>query len=213
MKNNPYLQSKLMWNDLYGDIEDKLRFSRIIIVLLSILLTITLIAIIVLSLQSKIRPIPFIIHGNEVLLSIDKYNDFNSIKPKLSLLLLRNFVQNARTVTVDKLLAREYQIAAFSFTQDMATQNLRDFYQQQNNDKPLSKTIKITSILKKSPYSVTVRWNEYTYAGENSNKFIKNSFIANLHFIFGKISNNNTILRYNPFGFYIDRFDWSKEKI
>jgi type IV secretion system protein TrbF len=212
-KKNPYLQSKAMWNDLYGSVQSRLENAHRIIFILSSVIAIAIIGFIIVASQTKVKSVPFIIHGNEVLTADNaSFTESSHLKPALALYFIKNFIRDARTVSADGDINALHKIAAFSFATDSAIQTLKDFYLKNDPDQIANhfvKSVKITSVLRASPHTVDVRWQE-NWRNLNSGELVRSHrFIAEITYHYSDPAQNTTILRYNPLGLQIRYLSWS----
>src|SRR3990167_10091998 len=91
---NTYIESRTLWNDVYGNLQTKLENSYRVIFCLSLTIIISIVGLIIVACQPKIKPIPFVLHGNDVITLNDQQSAaFNDVKPKLSLVLVENFIR------------------------------------------------------------------------------------------------------------------------
>lgn len=207
--NNPYLQAKLLWHDLYGNMEQKLRYAQILNFVLLAMLAFTLIACLKLSLRSKYQPIPFIIHGNELLVAQEQPTINQTLKNKLALVLTQQFIQHARSYFAQNIVNKQQHIQAFAITHGSALTVLQNYIATQQNNAQTN-TIHIQSIIRQAQQNLIVRWREEQ---RNLNGEIqqKHHYIAHLHYVFATKPDNEELLKYNPLNFYIDNLAWSEE--
>ena len=71
IKDNPYLQSRVLWNDVYSETQKALYLSRGFNLLLVIGILLSIAGMVYLANQRAIKPYPFIIHGEHVLTICD----------------------------------------------------------------------------------------------------------------------------------------------
>ncbi|OGT50852.1 MAG: hypothetical protein A3F17_09300 [Gammaproteobacteria bacterium RIFCSPHIGHO2_12_FULL_41_15] len=207
--DNPYLQSKVLWNDLYGSVEEKLRFSYRIIIALSVTLLACTMGLIVVATQSRVQPYVTVVHGNE-LLTLHNFNQpgLNEFKPKLALLLAREFIQKARNISADPKVNQQNFIAALSMTSNGATHVLKDYHQSMTTH---LKQITITSLILQSKKALHLRWQEITRDAKTGDVLSTENYSAELTFEFTKASTNPLIAEQNPLGFYITSLAWSQD--
>lgn len=212
---NPYLQSKLLWNDVYGDLQTKLENSYRIIFTLSIVIVIAIVGFVVVAGETKIKPLPFVIHGNDIItLNSQNKASFNNIKPKLSVMMTRNFIRHARSVSTDSTVNDSNRIATLSFVTGAASKTIKAFYEKHNANQLAATVIKhveITSILRASDHTLNVRWRENTRSARTGDLIKSEPYIAQITYQFGKPSQNPIIVQHNPLGFQIMQFSWSRD--
>ena len=131
LPHNPYLQSKVLWNDLYGSLQVKLENSYRIIFILSLVIVLALIGFIIVAGESKVIPYVTVIHGNEVLtLDRSRPQELKTWQPKLAGFFARNFIQYARSVSADAEVNAQNKVAAFALASGATTERLKTFYRQ-----------------------------------------------------------------------------------
>lgn len=215
LQKNPYLQSRALWNDLYGSLQVKLENSYRMLLILSIVLAMAIIGLIVIAGETKIKPMPFIVHGDEVItLNGDQRGNFAALKNSLALFFLKQFIRNARSVSSDGVVNASHKIAAFSLVTDSAAALLKAYYEKEDSDtlaQTVIKTVQLTSVLRESAHTVEVRWLE-TSRNVNSGELIKRGhYIAQLRYQYGEPSSNAMIARHNPIGLEITHLSWSAD--
>ena len=213
LANNPYLQSRALWNDMYGSIQTKLENSYRVIFILSLVILSAIIGLVVIAGETKIKPMPFIVHGNEVLTVANANTaEFQSLKPTLAAYFIKKFIRNARTVSADGQVNANNKIAALSFVTGEATQVLKEFYEGNNPNTIAQQQVKniiITSVLKKSANTMDVRWHEDSRNVHSGERLQSQDYIAQLNYHYQTPSQNEIILRHNPLGLAITHLAWS----
>lgn len=216
LSKNPYLQSKALWNDMYGDLEHRYRKNQLIIIILTAVIALAMIGLIIVAGEIKVKSVPFVIHGNELITITDEAkSDFQSIQPKMAIYFAKQFIHDARSVSVDADINIKHKIASFSLVTGAAMQILKDFYEK--NDPNIAalhqtKDIEITSILPQSARTLSIRWKENT-RDMHSGEIVKiENYIADISYQYTKPSDNETILKNNPLGFYITYFSWTLDQ-
>lgn len=211
---NPYLDSRILWNDVYGSLQIKLENSYRIIFYLSLTIALAIVGLIVMGTETKIKPIPFILHGNEVItLNNQNTTAFNDIKPKLSLLLVKDFIRHARNLSIDSAVNANNHISALSTVNGAAEKVLQDFFDAQKAEKNITKNISITNVLRETDHSFEIRWIEETRNSVTGEVINTNNYIAEITYTFESPSSNPIILEHNPLGFVISHLSWSEEKV
>ena len=210
------MQSRALWNDLYGSIQTKLENSYRVIFILSLVILSAIIGLVVIAGETKIKPMPFIVHGNEVLTVANANTaEFQSLKPTLAAYFIKQFIRNARTVSADGEANANNKIAALSFTTGEATHVLKEFYEENNPNvlaQQFVKNITITSALQNSAHTLDVRWRE-DWRNVRSGEIVQSQhYIAQLIYYYQAPSQNEIILRNNPLGLAITHLAWSLDQ-
>lgn len=215
-EKNPYLQSKALWNDMYGSLQIKLQNSYRVILILSFIIIFAFISLAVVAGEAKVKAIPFIIHGNEIVSSNSLMQVSNEkLKPQLSLFFAKEFMRNARTVSVDSVVNSRNKISALSFASGDALTVLKEYFEKNNANiiaKESVKNIHITSVLRQSSHTIDIRWQENWRSVRSGQLTQTKNYIAQLTYQYKTPSQNEIILKNNPFGFYISYLSWSDDK-
>jgi len=216
LPKNPYLQSRVLWNDMYGSLQVKLENSYRIILILSIVIGLAIIGFIIVAGESKVKPYVTVIHGDEVL-TLDQSTDreLQVLHPKLAPFFTKNFIRYVRNVSADGEVNAQNKIAAYALVAGAATERLKTFYQKNNPDtiaRHAVKTIQITSVLRVSAHTIEVRWKEAWHDVRSDKLRRTQRYIAQVTYQFQQPSQNQHILRINPLGFYITHLSWSEDQ-
>lgn len=213
---NTYLESRTLWNDVYGSLQTKLENSYRIIFCLSVVITIAMVGFVMIASNPKIKPMPFVLHGNDIITMSDQNAAaFNTLKPKLSLLLAQDFIRHARMISSDNTVNANNHIAALSVAQGAAAEALKNYFQTQNIDQ-LSKTttgnVQINSVLAESDHTLEIRWTEESRNTQSGDVINTTQYIADMTYAFDAPSSNPIILKNNPLGFVITHLSWSQDQ-
>ncbi len=207
--NNPYLQSKLLWNDLYGSVENKLKTSVKINFILAGLLALTIVGLIITAQKSFIKPYPFIIHGDAIITSPKEFQDKN-IKDNLAPYFVKQFLIYSRNQTLDNFANKDNIIRAMSLSTGAARKRTENsFYERQKSTENITE-INISSILKRSDNTFDIRWQE-TIRKNTGEKTGGENYLATITYQYGTPSKDELILKNNPLGFYVTQFVLTKE--
>ena len=208
---NPYLASKLLWNDLYGDVESKLVRAQQHIFVLCGLLVLTILSLTVIAMKSRVQPYVAVLHGNE-LLTLNQFDQpkLTTLKPKLAALMSREFIKDLRGVSLDARVNRDRFIRALSMSSGAATGVVKDYHQRKINN---IVHLQINSVILQSPQAMELRWLEVTRDSRTGDLLSRHHYAAELTFRFEKTSSNTLIAKHNPLGFYITSLAWSKDHV
>jgi len=213
---NAYLESRALWNDVYGSIQTKLENSYRIIFCLCIALIIAIIGLVIVASETKIKPMPFVLHGDDII-SLNEQNSasFNTMKPTLSLILAKDFIRHARAQSSDQTVNANIHIAALSTVTGAASKILQDFFQSENanpSSQQTTKNISITSVLRETKHAFEIRWSEETRNAQTGDVINTAQYIADITYTFDAPSSNPIILKNNPLGFVITHLSWSQDQ-
>ncbi|MCH9770695.1 MAG: type IV secretion system protein [Gammaproteobacteria bacterium] len=215
--NNPYLQSKALWNDVYGSVEIKLQNAYRIILILAVVIGIAIIGFVVVAGESKVQPVPFIVHGDEVItLTASQSTSVNRIKNQLAVFFAKQFIRASRTVSADGESNAAHEIAAVSMVKGEALKVLKQYYKINDPNTIGNRSvvdIGITSVISPAPHHLTIRWRQ-TYRDSQSGQVLQiKSFLGDLTYGFDRPSQNATILNHNPVGFVVRYLSWSSDEV
>lgn len=215
LKNNPYLQSKVLWNDMYGGVESKLKTSQRLNLLLVGLIALSLFGLIHIAGLSKIKPMPFIVHGNEVLTVNERADhQIDALKPQLASYFAKLFIRRAREVSVDYQVNQTNRVQSFAFVSGAASNELKSYYQAGRGVDNVSNrliNVTITSVLRKSNHAFVIRWREDSRSIKSGELIQSRNYIGELTYQYDTPSTNASILENNPLGFYITQLSWSRD--
>lgn len=214
-RENIYFQSKLLWNNLYGDIETKLENAYRIIAILAGVIMLAIIGFIVIAGQSRVQPYVAVLHNND-LLTVTDVNavDAKAFKPKLALMMAKQFIQASRTVSVDRQINQNNRLKAYAFVRGAAAKRLGEYYEKHNPDtlaRNAIHSVQITTLLRKSEKTLDIRWQEEVRSRKSGEIIESRPYSAEMTFDFDKTSGNRVIAGQNPLGFYIDQLVWAED--
>jgi type IV secretion system protein VirB5 len=196
-------------------VQTKLENSYRIIFILSAVIAIAIVGFIIIANQVKVKALPFVIHGDEVVtLNLDDAPNSNTLQTQLASYFVKQFVRNARSVSVDAQINRAQEIAAYSFVSGAATQTLSDFYEKNNPNEIASnhvKSVHVTSVLRASAHTFDIRWDEELRKVDTGEVVQTQHFIAQITYQYQKPSADAVVLRSNPMGFQITQLTWSED--
>ena len=216
IENNPYLQSRALWSDIYGNAEDRYKKSRQINFRLLILLGISLFGMIYIGAQSKF--IPYVVeiqNGQVIYTSAVKSSNFGSMKPVLSKFFIQEFVKSARSVSVDGYVEGNDKKKSYAFTKSVAVTQLNDFYTNNDPYKVVLKntiSVKINYVNSLPNNIFQVGWTETLRDSQSGTEVSKQAFVGEFEYQWGKPSQDEYILKNNPFGFYVTNISWTGVK-
>lgn len=213
---NSYLESRALWNDVYGGLQTKLENSYRIIFCLSIVIAIAIVGFVIVAGETKIKPMPFVLHGNDII-TLSEQNDaaFDSIKPQLSLILAKDFIRHTRMVSSDNAVNAHNHIAALSVVRGSAAEVLKNYFQTHDVNQlsqTTTKNIVINSVLAESNKSLEIRWSEETRNAQSGDVISTAQYIADVTYAFQAPSSNPAILKNNPLRFVVTNLSWSQDQ-
>lgn len=214
IKNNPYLQSRALYNDIYGNAENRYHRARILNYMLSGCLILSIIGMTYIGSQSKYIPYVVQVQDGQILYgNVANQSNISKERPLLAVYFLKRFLITARSVSVDGGNDISNEKIAFSFTSGMATKTLSDYL---DNHDPIkiaqnhSITLKINYINKLKGDSYQSGWTEIYRNSTNGNIIATAKFNGTFTTKWNKPSHNLSILKRNPFGFYVTSIAWTE---
>ena len=115
-------------------------------------------------------------------------------------------------MSADGIVNTNHRIAAYSLVTDAATTVLKDYYQNHNPNTIAQTSVvttKITSVLRESAHTLTIRWREQTRNVHSGELTSQAHFIGKINYEYDKPSENAVILKHNPLGLAIQNLSWS----
>ncbi len=214
--NNPYLQSRALWLDLYGSAEERYAKSRKLNGRLLILVGLCILG--TLYIGSKSKFIPYVVEmesGQVIYTGAAESSNFDSMKPTLARYFIQNFITSARSISVDGYIEKNNQKTAFAFTHDVATTELNDFYEQNDpyqivGKRTISVDINYVNSLPNNAFEVG--WTEISRDSQNGQIISEERYVGEFDVKWDKPSQNEFILQSNPFGFYVTNISWTGVK-
>lgn len=212
---NTYLESRALWQDIYGNLQTKVENCYRVIFCLSVAIAIAMIGLVIVACETKIKPIPFVLHGNDVItMNEENSQSFNTIKPKLSVILISDFIRHVRAISSDNAVNANNHIAALSVVSGSASNTLNSFFDSQakSANQNVTRDIEIKNVLRESNHHFEVRWIEETRNEQSGEVISTQSYIAEIDCAFNSPSTNPIILKHNPFGFVISNFSLAQDQ-
>lgn len=207
ISDNPYLQSRKIWQDLYGNAENRYKWSRRINLLLGFGLVVSIFGLISLGGESKIVPYVILMRNNEVIATgATVQSKFDSMRPQLGQYFLQQFITNMRSVSVDGNIAKQNMITAYALSKGDATKQLKDYFDKGNKYiLAQSETVSIQIYyINKLPNNVyEAGWAEDTKDIKTNQDLGIKKYVGQFTYDWGGTPTNSIIFQYNPFGFYV----------
>ena len=189
------------------------------ILVISIALILSLLLNVIQYNSTTFIPLMVKVNGNNQILSVDRASeiDFSSINPEIHTFLIEQFVKNARTVSIDGVLQKHMLQEAYAYTQGTATKELKRLIELR--DPYLLASTKVISVeinnvvpnVGGSPTTTQVTWTEIGKDPKTGQVVSRQTYTGQFTFKQDKEpSKDESILLYNPLGFYITNVSWSK---
>lgn len=124
---------------------------------------------------------------------------------------LAGFIQNTRSVSIDPIIVRQNWMQAYAYATDKAAAILNTYAQENDPFADIGKrsvSINVTSVVRASDDSFTVRWRETAF--RNGAETGRENWTATLSVITDPPRDAETLHR-NPLGLYVHGINWSKD--
>lgn len=216
LANNPYLQSRQLWMDIYGNSETRYQQSRRLNGGLLLLIAFCMVGMFFIGSESKF--IPYVVEvqdGQVIYTGAAQSSNFDTMKSSLAKFFIQDFVQASRSVSVDGFIQNMNQKKSYALTKSAGTTELADFYQTRDPyDVVKKRTVSVTiNYVNQLPNNVfQVGWTEVSRDSGTGNTLYSEHYVGEFDFNWDKPSKNEFILQNNPFGFYITNISWTGVK-
>ena len=123
---------------------------------------------------------------------------------------LANFVTNTRSVSIDPVVVRQNWLKAYAYATDRAAATLNDYARDNDPFADIghrSVSIDVTSVVRSSDDSFTVRWRETAF---RNGAEIDRSHHTGIFSIVIDPPRDVETLRANPLGLYVHGLNWSQ---
>lgn len=207
------LDSRKIWDDIYGSAVMRYRASRRLNFILSGLLGISILGMIHIGGESKFIPYVTVVRDGQTLYGgIADQSNFDGMKGQLATYFVNHFVESARSVSVDGEMNKVLQKTAFALSTGAGRKVLSDFYVEQDPFK-LAKTRTITVHIDYVNHlpgdNYQVQWTETSHNPDTGTVTGVHKFVATIQTAWAKPPQSAAVLQYNPFGFYITNISWT----
>lgn len=124
---------------------------------------------------------------------------------------LATFVKNTRSVSIDPVIVRQNWLNAYAFATDRAAATLNDYARDNDPFSDVGRrsvSVNVTSVVRASDDSFTVRWRETAYRNGTETD---QSAHTGVFSIIINLPRTEEALRANPLGLYVHGINWSKD--
>ncbi|MEP1833585.1 MAG: conjugal transfer protein TrbF [Hyphomonas sp.] len=125
--------------------------------------------------------------------------------------LLAEFVKNTRSISIDPVVVRQNWLKAYAYATDRAAATLNDYARDNDPFADLGRrsvSVDVTSVVRASDDSFTVRWRETAY--RNGTETGQSNHTGVLSIVIDP-PRTEEALRANPLGLYVHGLNWSKD--
>jgi type IV secretion system protein TrbF len=211
--HNPYLEARLEWNHLFGDIR-KAKYQWQWVTAIALFANLLLIVGIgVLAFQNKLMP--YVVKVDQ--LGNALYAGFldaeKTITPLEVNAFLRRYIVDARSVIADAFAEKKAVDFVYSVSLPSARKHLDDFYRASNPfvlAKQFLVEVQIQGVIQKSSHTWQVDWAEI-HRGLEGQPLYQHHFEALLTIAHMTVQNQE-LLNTNPLGIYIQHISWAQQK-
>ncbi len=211
VSHNPYLQSRALWNDMYGSIQNKLQNAYRIIFIFAVVVVILALGLVMISGRSQIKPYLAVLKGNEIL-TVNEFTspDFKPLQTKLAVILAEQFLVNSRALSSDSDVNQTNRIKALSVVSNEATRILKDYFNAEVSSN-VTRQVLIHTVLIKASNTLDLRWQEVLRDKQSGELLSQQDYSAQISFIFDGDHLSEQQRVFNPLGFYITHLAWAKD--
>jgi len=220
MTEDEVVAGRAIYDEIYGRTQQQIsRLWKTIMILIAALI-VAIIWLGVLSNASKVELAVIHTNGNNQILSVSRASQLDRANayPELNTYILELFVKSARRVTVDGILQSTMMKEAFAFTQGQATKALTSFYKEKKPDELLKTNfieVEINTILPNiggSDKTTQITWTEIRRDNATNQVISRETYTGQFSFRLTLTPpENERIMLYNPFGFYITHISWTRD--
>ncbi len=209
--STPYQAAGQLWDERIGSARVQARNWQLM-ALCSSLLSVTLVGgLLWQSTRLKITPYIVEINSEGEVKGVGPVTDrFEPTDPQIAHQLER-FIRDVRSIPIDPVVLRDDWLEAYDFATQRGAMSLNEFARA--ND-PFAKVgessvaVEVTSVVRASPSSFQVRWVEHKVT--NGTASVTERWTAILTIVM-RPPRDESHLRKNPLGLYIDGLNWSQE--
>jgi type IV secretory pathway TrbF-like protein len=209
--STPYQAAGQMWDDRIGSARVQARNWQLM-ALCSSLLSVALVSGLVWQ-STRFKITPYIVE-------IDSQGEVKGVGPVTEHYqptdaqiahTLERFIRDVRSIPIDPVVLRDNWLEAYDFTTQRGAMSLNEFARANDpfaNVGQSSIAVEVTSVVRASQSSSQVRWIEHKYA--NGASSVTERWTAILTIVMTP-PRDESHLRKNPLGLYIDGLNWSRE--
>ena len=124
---------------------------------------------------------------------------------------LAEFVKNTRSISIDPIVVRQNWLKAYAYATDRAAATLNDYARDNDPFADIGRrsvSVDVTSVVRASDDSFTVRWRETVY--RNGAETDQSRHTGVLSVVIDP-PRTEEALRANPLGLYVHGLNWSKD--
>lgn len=207
----PYQRAGQLWDERIGSARIQAKNWRLM-AFGSLLLSMSVsLALIWLSLQSRVTP---------YVVEVDKLGGVQAIAPAIESYKpndaqiayhLARFVQDVRSLPLDPIILRKNWLEAYDQVTDRAATILNDYARTTDPFKAVgqrSVAVEVASVVRASDTSFQVKWREQIF---EQNHLARSERWTGIFTLVIRQPRDAETLRKNPLGIYIHGLDWSRE--
>ncbi|MDA0910737.1 MAG: type IV secretion system protein [Proteobacteria bacterium] len=216
-KDNPYLVGYATYIGMYADQEEKSAYHKRVNRFLLLVIAVLAFALVVMAGNSKVQP--YVVGVNENGQVFDMNQTVTNVsdaelRPKLAKFFLQDFIRDTFSISVDNSVMKVAKARATSMAKDGAYNQLQEYFKQRNIDQIASKDIvevKINNILDLSPDTTRVFWTEVRLDAKSKTVMSRTRYVGEFSYSWDVHATEELVQRFNPLGFYIYNFTYSKD--
>ena len=216
-KENPYLTGYATYIGLYADQEEKSAYHKRVNRFLLMIIIIMVCSFIVMAGNSKVQPYVVGINENGQVFDMNetvKNVADSKLRPKLAKFYVQQFVKSTFSVSIDGNVLRSDQAKSVAMVKGSGLTELSRFYEKRNIDVLASKysiSVSIHFVLPISPNTSRVSWTETKRDIKSGSVIDSTKYVGEFTYGWDVHATEKLIQTYNPLGFYVYNFTYSKD--
>lgn len=207
----PYQRAAQAWDDRIGSARVQARNWRLMAISLAGLSLLLGGGLVWRSTQSFVTPYVIELSAEGAVRAVGPADGAYSPSDAQIAYYLAEFIRNTRGVSIDPVIVRQNWLAAYAYATDKGAATLNEWARENDPFAEIgqrSVAVNVTSIVRASDDSFTVRWRETAYRG--GAEVSRATWTATLSIITDTPRDAETLHR-NPLGLYVHGINWSKD--
>ena len=207
----PYQKAAQVWDERIGAARVQAKNWRIAALGSTACTTIAVIGMAVMANQPRVAPyVVEVADTGAVRVVGAAARDYDPTDAQVAYHLSR-FVTKVRSLSTDPIVVRQNWLDAYEYVTDRAARTLNDYALRNDPFAEVGEktvTVEVVSVVRASPSSFQLRWNETTH---QNGAFAGQEPYSTILTIVRREPRNELDLAANPLGIFVDAFDWSRD--
>ena len=218
--DNPYLNSRRVWNDHVGSVLSSKRMWQAV-ALLSLMMALGAVGGIV-HIGSQSKFVPYVIQTDKLggAIAVGRADRAGPVDERVMQATLAAFVADARLVTPDVALQRNAVFRLYSMLNpnDPATPKMNEWLNGSKDSSPFARaakeavSVEIMSAIPQTPETWQIDWRETVRdrQGALKEKYVMRALIT-VYVVAPSPETTDEQIRRNPLGIYVRDYNWAKQ--